>query len=112
LSRDFRDFLNDIVRAMEFAISFTADMSFEEFQSDDKTQYAVIRCLEIIGEAAKRIPDDYRNDHPEIPWRAMAGMRDRLIHGYDVVDAEIIWTTVLRTIPELLDLLSRLVDRD
>lgn len=97
---------------MDLAISFTAGMSLGGFQADEKTQYAVIRCLEVIGEAVKRIPEEYRSEDSEIPWRAMAGMRDRLIHGYDVVDAEIIWTTVSRTIPELLDPVSRLLDQD
>lgn len=85
-------------------------MILDDFQNDEKTQYAVIRCLEVIGEAVKRIPEDFRELHPDIPWRAMAGMRDRLIHGYDVVDNEIIWITVRNTIPSILEKLSQLID--
>lgn len=95
---------------MELTISFTADISLADFQDDEKTQYAVIRCLEIIGEAVKRIPDDYRQSHPDIPWKSMAGMRDRLIHGYDVVDNEIIWVTVKETIPGILEKITSLTD--
>lgn len=61
--------------------------------ADEKTRYAVIRCLEIVGEAVKRIPEDFQQSHPDIPWKSMAGTRDRLIHGYDVVDSEIVWIT-------------------
>ncbi len=74
-----------------------------------KSQFAVIRCLEIIGEATKRLPDDFRDNNSDIPWKAMAGMRDRLIHGYDVVDHEIIWTTVTKTIPKLIIRLKKLI---
>jgi len=66
----------------------------------------VIRCLEIIGEATKRLPDNLRESTPEIPWKAMAGMRDRLIHGYDVVDSEIVWITATKTIPEIINKLK------
>jgi len=66
-----------------------------DFQSDPKTLYAVIRCIEVIGEAVKRLPDNLRDKYPDIPWKAIAGMRDRLIHGYDVVDNEIVWNTII-----------------
>lgn len=85
-------------------------MILDDFQNDEKTQYAVIRCLEVIGEAVKRIPEDFRELHPDIPWRAMAGMRDRLIHGYDIVDNEIIWIIVKDTIPSILKKISQLID--
>ncbi len=95
---------------MQFTQSFVSGMSLDDFVSDVKTQFAVIRCLEVIGEAAKRIPDDFRNSHSEIPWKAMAGMRDRLIHGYDVVDSEIIWATVQNTIPALIESIFHLIE--
>jgi uncharacterized protein with HEPN domain len=93
---------------MELARSFTDDLSLADFGDDEKSQYAVIRCLEIIGEAAKRIPEEFRQAHPDIPWKSMAGMRDRLIHGYDVVDIEIVWVTVRDTIPAILQKVARL----
>lgn len=81
---------------------FTDGMSYDDFNSDEKTLYAVIRCIEVIGEAVKRLPEDFRDSNPEIPWKAMAGMRDRLIHGYDIVDNEIVWNTITKTIPSLI----------
>ncbi len=65
--------------------------------------------MEIIGEATKRVPDDIREANNSIPWKAMAGMRDKLIHGYDVVDYEIIWMTVSKTIPSLINSINGLV---
>ncbi len=75
-------YLEDIVRAMQAAESFVRGMSFEDFLPDDRTASAVIRKLEIIGEATKQIPAAVRHRHPDVPWNAMAGMRDRLIHAY------------------------------
>ena len=73
---------------MKNAMDFVRDMSYEEFVKDTKTVYAVIRAIEIIGEAVKNIPEDVRNKYPEIPWRAMAGMRDKVIHAYFGVKLE------------------------
>ena len=108
MKHEFRDYLDDIQRSMELTLSFTTDMSLSDFRDDEKTQYAVVRCLEIIGEASKRIPEEFREGHPEIPWKSMAGMRDRLIHGYDVVDCEIVWVTVRDTIPAILQMIAQL----
>lgn len=102
------DYLDDIIRSMQFTQNFTSDLSFSDFDKDEKTQYAVIRCIEVIGEAVKRLPEDFRANNSEIPWKAMAGMRDRLIHGYDVVDNEIVWNTVQNTIPNLLSKIEEL----
>ncbi len=104
--RDFVDALNDISESIKLAIEFTEKMSFNDFQYDKKTQFAVIRCFEIIGEATKRLPDEYRNSRQDIPWKAMAGMRDRLIHGYDVVDTELVWKTTQQTLPNLIEKLK------
>ncbi|MBN1649136.1 MAG: DUF86 domain-containing protein [Spirochaetales bacterium] len=72
---------------------------------------SILRCLEVIGEATKRLPDSLREKNPDIPWKAMAGMKDRLIHGYDVVDPEIIWITVSKTIPEILPKIQGLKEK-
>jgi len=99
--RDYTDFISDIQQSIQLILDFTTGLKFEDFQKDIKTQYAVIRCFEVIGEAAKRIPDEYKSQKTSIPWKVMAGMRDRLIHGYDVVDASILWRTIKTDIPDL-----------
>jgi len=82
MKRNVRIFANDIYKNMRKALDYIGDMDYEAFSKDDKTSYAVVRCLEIIGEATKHIPDSVRDDFPEIPWRQMAGMRDKVIHDY------------------------------
>ena len=76
MKRTHEDYLKDILDAIAFIEEFTSGMDFEDFSKDRKTQFAVIRALEIIGEAAKAIPEDFKKEHPEIPWREMAGMRE------------------------------------
>lgn len=102
------DYLIDMERNMRFALEFTDGITFAKFQTDFRNQYAVIRALEIIGESAKRIPEDIRATDPAIPWKSMAGMRDRLIHGYDNVNIELVWTTARTTIPTLFPLVAAL----
>lgn len=97
--RDHRDYLADIIHAIDLIEQFTHGIDRHAFMHDEKTVFAVIRCLEIIGEAVKRIPQDFRETHSQIPWKIMAGMRDRLIHGYDIVNYEIIWNTIQKDIP-------------
>jgi uncharacterized protein with HEPN domain len=83
---DISDCLDDIATAINEAEEFTRDMKYEAFASDRKTINAVIRSLEVLGEATKRIPASFRQMHPDIPWSKMAGMRDVLIHDYMGVD--------------------------
>jgi uncharacterized protein with HEPN domain len=99
--RDIRDYLRDILSTIDLATSFVASMSFEEFQADAKTTFAVIRALEIIGEATKNIPVNIREQHPEIPWKGFAGMRDKLIHAYFGVNLEVVWETLQQNLPQL-----------
>ncbi|MBI2803471.1 MAG: DUF86 domain-containing protein [Planctomycetes bacterium] len=84
------DFLEDIRTAARKAQEFAAGMKFEDFVADEKTAFAVVRALEIIGEATKRVPQEVRDKGPEIPWRSMAGIRDKLIHDYVSVNLEIV----------------------
>jgi len=99
--RDQTLYLKDILAAIESIEQFVAGMSFEAFQTDDKTLSAVVRKLEIIGEATKRVPDEVRLSHPSIPWREMAGMRDKLIHFYFGVDHQLVWKTVKERLPSI-----------
>lgn len=105
--RDQTLYLKDILAAIESIEQFVTGMSFEAFQTDDKTLSAVVRKLEIIGEATKRVPDEVRLSHPDIPWREMAGMRDKLIHFYFGVDHQLVWKTVKERLPSIkLEILS------
>ena len=91
--------------------TYTAGMDQATFVADDRTYDATLRNLEILGEAATHVPDFVRDSHPEIPWRAAIGTRNRLIHGYLGIDDDIIWSIVRDDIPELTPLLSALLDQ-
>jgi len=99
MNREFLDFIEDILDAMEKAELLLGEVSYEKFEEDFRINFAVIRALEIIGEASKRLPDDLRERYPDVPWRGMTGMRDRIIHGYDNVDFQIVWDVVKKDIP-------------
>ena len=104
------DALNDILSAAEKAIEFINGMSPSDLESDEKTEYAVIKALEIVGEAARRVPDSFRDSHPQIPWREMSGMRDKLVHDYFGVNLEVVWKTIHEDLPPLVATLQALID--
>lgn len=101
MSFEPRDYLSHILAEAEYLLATSEGLTSTDFDTDETLQRAFVRSLEIIGEAAKKVPDSFRADHPEIEWRAMAGMRDRLIHDYFGVDYEIVWDVVQNHIPEL-----------
>ena len=101
--------LLDIVRAARLVIEFRQDMDKADFLKDIKTQSAVLHQLMVIGEAVKRLSQDFRSRNPEIPWELIAGMCDKLIHGYDIVDLDEVWKTVDIDVPDLLSLIEPLL---
>lgn len=109
MKRTYEDYINDIVEAIALIEEFTEGMEFEDFERDRKTQFAVIRALEVIGEAAKAIPTEFKVKHPEIPWREMSRMRDKLIHAYFGVDLRVVWKTIKEDIPELSKKLRKIL---
>lgn len=96
------DYLDDIVEAAEKIERYTERMDYEEFASDEKTVDAVLRNFEVIGEAAKNVPDEIYREYNDVPWSEMAGMRDKLIHGYATIELRIVWMTVKEEIPTLI----------
>lgn len=105
-----QDYLGDILDAMDKAEDFTGSMDLQAFKNDDKTVFAVIRSLEIIGEAAKKVPAHLRRRFPDIPWKSLAGMRDKLIHDYVGVSLEVVWRTVKEDIPAVRPRLNEMLD--
>ena len=94
-------YVEDILEAIEKIKRYTEGMDFDDFVEDEKTVDAVIRNLEIIGEAVKNLPEEFKAMYPDLPWREIAGMRDRLIHAYFGVDLSIVWYTIKNDLDEI-----------
>ncbi|MCP5053704.1 MAG: DUF86 domain-containing protein [bacterium] len=108
--RNISLYTKDILDSINKIEEFVNGMDFDEFLNDDKTSSAVIRKLEIIGEAVKQLPDQIKKNNTEIPWKEMAGMRDKLIHWYFGVDYEVVWNVVTEELPQLKGLLNEIFD--
>ncbi|MCH8978386.1 MAG: DUF86 domain-containing protein [Armatimonadetes bacterium] len=93
----------------QYAADFVADLHERDFANDRLVQFAVVRAFEVVGEAAKGVPQDVRAQAPGVPWKQFAGMRDKLIHRYFGVDAAIVWETVRQDVPRLVEDIDRLI---
>jgi uncharacterized protein with HEPN domain len=99
-------YIKDILENMEKAERFIEGMDLEKLKNDEKTTYAIVRCIEVIGEATKQIPAEIREKYSDIPWRDMAGMRDKLIHFYFGLNTEKVWLVIKEDIPRIKPLLK------
>lgn len=103
------EYLRHIMAEADYIVAQSADLERDEFLADETLKRAFVRSIEIIGEATKHVPDKFRQQHLEFEWRAMAGMRDRLIHGYFGVDYELVWDVAINKVPLLRDQLVNLL---
>jgi uncharacterized protein with HEPN domain len=109
MKREYEDYLRDMLENAEKALSFVQGMDYDGFCTDDKAVYAVIRAFEIIGEAARQIPENVRQSHPEIQWREIAAMRNKLTHEYFGVNTKVIWRTVHEDLPVIIPLVKKML---
>ena len=111
VSRDVRLYLEDVLCACRKIGRFTQGMTLESFTADELTYDAVLRNLEVIGEAAKRVPEPTRQQMPDVPWRAIAGFRDFLAHAYFALDNTIVWSAVQDEVPKLGESVACFLER-
>jgi uncharacterized protein with HEPN domain len=107
-NRPIKLLLSDILDAIDRIPQYIEGLSFDSFSEDQKTIDAVVRNLEIIGEAANRLPDEFKEKHPEVEWYKVVGLRNRIIHDYFGIDLKIIWQIIHSDMPMLRQILSRL----
>jgi len=110
MSFEPRDYLRHILVELDYLLDQSQGLSFEPFAADETLRRAFVRSLEVIGEAVKNLPEEFRAAHPEVDWRPIARMRDRLIHGYFGVDYQLVWDVVQEKLPELKRKIQRIID--
>lgn len=99
--RDISIYVKDMLDSMKRIEKFTKGTRYADFAKDEKTSFATLRCIEVIGEAAKHVPEHIRKKHPEIPWKDIAGMRDKISHFYFGVNLERVWLAIKEDIPQI-----------
>ena len=110
MKRDYRLFIDDISECINKIEEFVGNMDFDEFFGDDKTRSAVVRKLEIIGEASKNIPKRIREKYKELPWNDMAKMRDKITHDYFGINYKIVWNVIKERLPEIKPVIHKILE--
>ena len=110
MSFEPRDFLRHILVEADYLLARSHGLTYNDFATDETLRRAFVRSLEIVGEAAKKTPEEFRAQHPQVEWSAMARMRDRLIHAYFGVDFELVWDVVRHRVPELRARIAAILD--
>ncbi|MEM9808938.1 MAG: DUF86 domain-containing protein [Cyanobacteria bacterium P01_D01_bin.56] len=111
VQRDVRDYLQDILHYIATAERLIDDMTFEEFEEDEKTVLALTRAVEIVGEAAKQIPMSLREQYPAVSWKQLVGMRDRLAHAYFSIDLDILWNAAQHVLPTFTPTIQTMLEQ-
>lgn len=111
MTRDYRLYIDDLLEAIGKIEKYVEGLSFDEYAQDSKTIDAVVRNFEIIGEATKHIPEEITEKYPDVPWKEMAGMRDKLIHEYLGVKLEVVWETIKKRLPKVKTLIKDVLEK-
>ncbi|MCA2721720.1 MAG: DUF86 domain-containing protein [Microcystis sp. M048S1] len=109
--REFRDLLQDILEAICQLEKMTQALSFEEFSTKIEIFLSAVKLIEIIGEAVKNIPDEVRVNYPNIPWKNIAGMRDKLVHEYWAIDEKVVWKVIQNNLPQLKRIIISIIEK-
>jgi uncharacterized protein with HEPN domain len=111
MKRTYEDYLQDMLNNAEKAMDFVGSMEFDQFFEDEKSSYAVVRALEIIGEAARMVPEETRATVPDLQWREISAMRNKLAHEYFGVNMKVVWRTVREDLPPLVEVLRKALQK-
>ena len=101
MKREYTLYLKDMLENIEKVNYFIENLTYEDFKADERTNFAVIRCLEIVGEASKSIPKEIKSKYNDIPWKDIAGLRDKIVHGYSEINLFRVWLVVKEDFPIL-----------
>jgi len=110
MKRDFIVYLKDMIDSSSKGINFISNMTYDEFIKDEKTQYALIRAIEVIGKASTKILKNIKDKFSEIPWREVSRMRNKLIHDYFGVNLKVVWKTGIEDLPDLKSKLQKMIE--